>query len=315
MRIEARFDMNVSVIMRTKNVDWVVEQALRAIHAQTIRNFQLIIVDSGSTDRTLDIVREYSPLLIEIPASAYIPGAVLNQAIERASGEFLVFQNSDTVPLNPFALERLLEAITEENVVAAFARQVPRPEAANWVRRDYEISFPEQGNAPSWMPLSLPFAAMRKSAWKRHRFHTAAWGSEDIEWGMWARRNGYLVRYVPRAVVMHSHNYTLREAFGRRFIEGEADAFIKGDEDSVFQAIRRTLGSTARDIKYHANRRDWKGLCESPVRRAVFHFGYYRGHVHGEQQCNGEFVDAGLGRRTVLERFGGSGAREDRRAR
>jgi rhamnosyltransferase len=250
--------------------------------------------------------------LIQIPASAYIPGAVLNQAIEAATGEILVFQNSDTVPLAPFALEHLVKPFEEPAVSASFARQVPRPEAATWVRRDYEMSFPATGTAPSWMPLSLPFAAMRRSAWERHRFHTAAFGSEDIEWGTWARANGHVVRYVPTAVVMHSHNYTLREAFGRRFIEGEADAFIKRGTASLSQLASSILGSTARDIAYHATNRDWKGLCESPVRRAVFHYGYYRGLRHGERRRSGESVDASLGQRLVLERFGGSGAREDR---
>ncbi|MBK9262186.1 MAG: glycosyltransferase [Polyangiaceae bacterium] len=304
--------MKLSVIMRTKNADWVVEQALRALHSQTVRHFELVVIDSGSTDRTLDIVNQFTPRLLRIPPSAYIPGAVLNRAIEVARGDILVFQNSDTVPLNPFALERLVGALDEPRVVASFARQIPRPEAATWVRRDYEVSFPAEGDAPPWMPLSLPFAAMRRSAWRKHPFHTAAFGSEDIEWGMWARKNGHLVRYVPNSVVMHSHNYTLREAFGRRFIEGEADAFINGDTDSLAQAAWRTVGGVARDIAYHAARGDWKGLCESPVRRAAFHFGYYRGHRHGERRRAGAGGDASLGQRVVLERFGGSGAREDR---
>jgi rhamnosyltransferase len=307
--------MQLSVIMRTKNADWVVHQALHALHGQTLRNFQLIVVDSGSTDGTLDIVRRYSCRLIQIPATSYVPGKVLNQAITHATGDMIVFQNSDVVPLAPNALERLVCPFGDSRVVATFARQLPRPEAANWVRRDYEVSFPANGDAPSWMPLSLPFAAIRRSAWEQHPFHTAAWGSEDIEWGIWAKKNGHIVRYVPDALVMHSHNYTLRESFGRRFIEGEADAIIRGDEDSLWQCLRRTAASTARDIVYHAERGDWRGLCESPVRRAAFHWGYFQGHVHGENQRAGQTTDVDLGQRLVLERFGGSAARENRLAR
>jgi rhamnosyltransferase len=304
--------MKLSIIMRTKNADWVVEQALRALHSQTVRDYELVVIDSGSTDRTLDIVRGYSPILIEIPASAYLPGAVLNQAIAQSTGEILVFQNSDVVPLSSHALERLIAVFDEPNVVASFARQTPRPEAASWVRRDYAVSFPAQGDAPAWMPLSLAFAAMRRSMWKCHPFHTAAFGSEDIEWGVWARNQGYSVRYVPECVVMHSHNYTVREAFGRRFIEGEADAFIHHDKVSLPQLAMRIVGSTARDMAYHTKVRDWKGLFEAPVRRTAFHLGYYQGHRHGERRQSGAQVDARLGQRLVLERLGGSGAREDR---
>jgi rhamnosyltransferase len=304
--------MKLSVIMRTKNSDWVVEQALRAMHSQTIREFELVVVDSGSTDRTLDIVRRYQPKLIEINPSAYIPGAVLNQAIQQASGDILVFQNSDTVPLHSFALERLLEPLHAPNVVATFARQVPRPEAASWVRRDYEASFPAAGEAPQWMPLSLPLAAMHRWAWERHPFHTAAWGSEDVEWGVWAKREGYGVRYVPRCVVMHSHNYTLRETFGRRFIEGEADAFIHGHRNSPLDVARRILGSTVRDMAYQVRIGDWREFIAAPARRTAFHLGYHYGHKHGERRRSGASVDTQLGQRLVLERLGGSGAREDR---
>jgi rhamnosyltransferase len=304
--------MKLSIIMRTKNSDWVVEQALRALHSQTANNFELLVVDSGSTDRTLEIVRRYRPILIEIPANAYIPGAVLNQAIGKASGDVIVFQNSDTVPLHPFSLERLLEPLHEPNVVATFARQIPRPEAASWVRRDYATSFPAKGEAPQWMPLSLPFAAMHKWTWTKHRFHTAAWGSEDVEWGIWARREKYTVRYVPECVVMHSHNYSIREAFGRRFIEGEADAFIHGGHDSPIQAIRRILGSAAQDMVYQQRIGDWREAVVAPIRRTSFHLGYYWGHKHGERRRAGTSVDAELGQRLVLERLGGSGAREDR---
>ncbi|HRI62639.1 MAG TPA: glycosyltransferase [Polyangium sp.] len=304
--------MKLAVIMRTKNADWVVEQALRSLHSQTIRNFEFVVVDSGSTDRTLEIVRGYGPTLIRIPASSYIPGAVLNRAIKATASDILVYQNSDAVLLSPFVLERLVRPFQEPAVMATFARQIPRPEAQAWVRRDYEVSFPADGDAPSWLPYSLPFAAMRRSAWELHPFHTAAWGSEDIEWGTWARSRGHIVRYVPNAMVMHSHNYTLRELFGRRFIEGEADAFIHQDNISPAETIRRTLRSTAGDILYHARLGDWTGLAELPLRRAVFHVGYHYGRVHGERQRAGLNADKQRGQRYVLERFGGAGAREDR---
>lgn len=304
--------MKLSVIMRTKNSDWVVEQALHALHSQTTKNIELIVVDSGSTDRTLEIIRRYQPILIEVAATAYIPGAVLNQAIERASGDILIFQNSDAVPLHAFSLERLLKPLREDNVVATFARQVPRPEAASWVRRDYERSFPASGPSPHWMPLSLPFAAMHRWAWEKHRFHSAAWGSEDVEWGVWARRQGYIVQYVPQCVVMHSHNYTLHEIFGRRFIEGEADAFIHEGRTSSIPLMKRIFGSTARDLVYLLGIRDWSAIPMAPIRRTAFHWGYYRGHKHGERRRLGDSVDANFGQRLVLERFGGAGAREDR---
>ena len=97
-------EARVSIIMRSKNSDWVIDRALAALISQTFTDFELTVVDSGSTDRTLEIVRNYPCRLIQIEAKSYFPGAVLNSAIENTSGELIVFQNSDAVPLCQLAI-------------------------------------------------------------------------------------------------------------------------------------------------------------------------------------------------------------------
>ncbi|WP_309888477.1 glycosyltransferase family A protein [Archangium sp.] len=292
----------ITVIMRSKNSAWVIGQALSGLFSQHRRDFELLLVDSGSTDATLDIARRFPCRIIQIPAREYFPGAVLNMAIQQARGELLVFQNSDVVPLAPNALERLLAPLETGQADATFARQLPRPEAHTWVRRDYALAFPPRGEPPSWMAYSLPFAAMRRTAWERHPFYEDAWGSEDTEWGHWARRDGLTVRYVPEALVMHSHNYTLRQLHGRRFIEGEADAFILRDRVSLPLFLRRLCGSWARDAQAHLLERDLPGLVLSIPRRWVYHRAYWEGHMLGERRKKSGSQDASIGQRVVLDR-------------
>jgi rhamnosyltransferase len=177
-----------------------------------------------------------------------------------------------------------------------------RPEAHTWVRRDYALSFPERGDPPPWMYYSLPFAAIRRSAWREHPFYTDAWGSEDTEWGHWARTHGRRVRYVPESVVMHSHNYTLRQLYGRRFIEGEADAFIFRGRHGAGGMCARLVSSVARDLVQHARARDVVGLALAPARRAVSHWAYHQGHALGESRIARGDRDATRGQRVVLER-------------
>jgi rhamnosyltransferase len=293
----------VTVVMRTKNCAWVVDQALAALHAQDFTDFELLVVDSGSTDATLDMVARTSARIVRIPPENYVPGAVLNDAMESVASPVVVFQNADTVPLHASALRRLLAPLRDPDVVAAFARQVPRPEALAWVRRDYENAFPASGPAPDWMPLSLPFAAMRRSAWEQHRFYTAAWGSEDTEWGHWARGEGHRVAYVPDCRVMHSHNYTLRQIFGRRFIEGEADAFIApGRTHGPLRALLRSARATAADVLAAVRERAWSEIAGATARRTVYHWAYLRGQRHGTRRRRTGDADLGTGQRVVLSR-------------
>ncbi len=293
----------VTVIMRSKNSDWVIAQALAGLFSQDFTDFELMVVDSGSTDRTLEIVKQYPCTLIEIEPGNYYPGAVLNMAIEKAGTDIVVFQNSDVAYLFPQALGRLVAAFDEPDVQAAFARQMPRPDAETWVRRDYTKSFSDADEAPPWITLSLPLAAMRKSIWQHHHFYTNAWASEDTEWGNWARNNGHKIKYVPDAVVMHSHNYTLRQIYGRRFVEGEADAFIYDDHESVATMLRKYCVATARDMLCHVKTMDIGGLLFTPARLFVYHWAHYKGRQLGERRKTTGDTDTSAGQATVMSRY------------
>lgn len=292
----------VTVLMRSKNSDWVIGQALAGLFAQNYRDFELFVVDSGSTDRTLRLVSAYPHRLKQIAPQNYYPGAVLNEAIAETDSELIVFVNSDCVMLSPHSLERLVAAFDDSKVVAAFGRQLPRPEADAWVRRDYAEAFPAEGNAPEWMTFSLPIAAFRRSVWERHPFYTDAWGSEDTDWGRWAReQSGGIVSYVPEAIAMHSHNYTFRQLYGRRFIEGEADAFIYRNQDSLLKMLTRTVVSAGRDILYHVRQREGiRDILTAPARRAVYQYAYFKGHKHGEGRITTNNLDASFGQKVVL---------------
>jgi rhamnosyltransferase len=297
----------VTVIMRSKDSEWVIDDALCSLFSQTYEDFELDVVDSGSTDRSLDIIAKYPGRLFQIAPEDYYPGPVLNDAAARARGQILVFQNSDSVLQSERSLEHLVAAFDTPDVKAAFGRQVPRPEAEPWVRREYLFNFPAHGDAPPWITMSMPLAAVRRSVWQERPFYDDAWGSEDSEWGHFARRQGWLIRYVPDAVTMHSHNYTLRQLYGRMFIEGEADAFILREPISAWRCARRGLGAALRDLPWYVRAHDMRGLLTVPVRRAVYQWAYLRGRRLGERRLAAGDRDASIGQRAVLSRYRAKG--------
>lgn len=303
--------MKIEVIMRAKNSDWVIDQALSGLFAQQGVSFDVTVVDSGSTDRTLDIVRRFPVRLVQIEPRSYYPGQVLNDAIAASSADLIVFQNSDVVPLHCAVLANLVAPFADCDVVASFARQLPRPEAHTWVRAEYARAFPP-GDPPPWITYSLPLAAMRRSAWQRRPFSTLAWASEDSTWGAQTRAAGERIAYVPDALVMHSHNYSLREIWGRRFVEGEADAFMVPAPHPWPRELARLGASLVRDLREHAAARDLAGLVRIPARRAAYHLAFQRGRRLGERRRASGDHDASIGQSVVLE-GGGTAAREDRR--
>ncbi len=276
--------------------------ALAALFSQDFRDFELLVIDSGSEDRTLDIVAAWPHRLIRIAARDYVPGRVLNRGVSENSSPVCVFLNSDCVLLTPSSLGNLVAAFDDPEVMAAFARQVARPEAWSWVRREYLASFPEGGTAAPWIELSLPFAAMRRTAWEVQPFYDEAWGSEDTAWGHRARERGWKVAYVPSALVMHSHNYSLKQLYGRRFIEGEADSFIYGSVDRPLRLARRALGQTLRDWAADIADGSFADLPVAPLRRLVDVRAYWKGARHGRRRREAGESDIAFGQKIVLDR-------------
>ncbi|MEM7247414.1 MAG: glycosyltransferase family 2 protein [Acidobacteriota bacterium] len=291
-----------TILLRCKNSDTMIGPVLKSLASQEYQDFVLEVIDSGSTDRTLEYIEHFEHRLHEIRPEQYVPGRVLNGGAERADTELLVCLNSDCYMLHPQALGNLIAVFDDPEVQAAYARQVARPEHPTWVQRDYEESFPPEHPAPPWITLSMPLAAMRRSVWEERQFYDEAWGSEDTEWGHWAKENGKKIVYVPDSLVMHSHDYTFRQLYGRRFIEGEADAFIYGEDASLIDVAKRTLSSAARDAVACAKARDVKDMVSALPRRFVFHWAWYQGHQHGTKRRETGDKDIRTGQKIVLDR-------------
>ena len=157
--------------------------------------------------------------------------------------------------------------------------------------------------ASLWIGLSFPLAAIRRDAWAERRFYDAAWGSEDTEWGIWARRQGYNVRYVAQALTMHSHNYTFRQLHGRKFIEGEADVFIHPEKPAPLRyLLARALVDGLRDAPYCIKRAAPWRIPEAVARRVAGEWAYYKGHRHGSKRRR-QGGDASFGQNVVLSRY------------
>lgn len=293
----------VTIIIRTKNSQDILGQVLSGLASQDFENYVVEAVDSGSVDDTLQILRNFGVSYTEIDGARYQPGPVLNDAVRRAKTPLVAFLNSDTVPLRKDALRKLLEPMKDENVAGAYARQVARPDAHSWVRRDYIASFPESGPKPSWIELSLPFAVIRKSVWEKHNFYSMAWASEDTEWGAWAKMSGKEIVYVPEALVMHSHNYTLPQIKGRKFVEGEADAFIFGAIPSTARMLWRIAVSSLKDMAYCVSSGDCTGLVAAPVRRVVYYMAWERGCRLGYSRKKAGNEDPTTGQQQVLSTY------------
>lgn len=250
--------MKLSLIVRSFNDEGCIRRTLEMLRRQS-REAELIVFDSGSTDGTLEIVRSFKPdRLVNGRAGDYLPGRVVNEAARIASGDVLVFNNSDCVPLDESWLEKLVRPLEESEgtVAAAFANQLPRPDAFALVRKDNERAFGDGSIAAKWkFFFSLASSAIPRKLLLERPFNPEFRYSEDVEWAHRMALEGRKLVYVPEARVEHSHNYTPAQLRTRFYNEGWADAAIFGGETGFFRSfLLPFLAETFRDFAYLARR-------------------------------------------------------------
>ncbi len=275
----------VDIVVRARNDMPLIEETLRGIRDQQMPS-RILVMDNASEDGTTETAQRMADRVIDIPAGTYVPGAVLNQAMEATESDRVVFLNSDCTPLDDRWLEALLAGFDAESVAAVFGRQVPRPDCLPLFAKDTEDTFGDGSRQAAWKHcFSMASSAIRRRTWESMPFNPDIQYSEDIEWTWRARQQGGDIRYCPESRVYHSHNYTLGQWQRRQYGEGKADAEIF-DWPAWDRSWMRYSGlpfarQVLSDWKYGARRRSLQAIVHSPALRFVQMIGRRKGFKDG----------------------------------
>ena len=217
-------DPLVSIIMRSFNEAWALKDTLPALAAQEFKTWELIVVDSGSTDGSQELIRAVCPAhFIQITPKEYNPSRVMNQGMRLARSELGIFLNADATPQGPDWLRPLVYSVQKPRTAACFGRQIPRPDCQAVFANDYERCFGPQRESARWDHFfSMVSSGLRKDVWSVRGFREDLQYAEDDEYTRWCKLQGYEVEYVADSVVMHSHNYTGEQSFKRSYGDARA---------------------------------------------------------------------------------------------
>ena len=130
-----------SIVIRTFNEEKHIGNLLRAIKKQDHKDYEVIIVDSGSTDRTLEIVEEFDAEVIKIEPRDFTFGYALNIGCEAASGKYLVFVSAHIIPTDNKWLSNLLIPFQDKKVAMVYGRQIGNSESKFSEKMDFERLF------------------------------------------------------------------------------------------------------------------------------------------------------------------------------
>ena len=186
--------------MRSFNEGWALRETLPALLAQDYRNWELIVIDSGSTDGSDELIRQAKPShFIQILPHDYKPSRVMNQGMQLARSDLAIFLNADATPQNSSWLRPLATGLQDPATAAVFGRQIPRPDCQAVFANDYDRCFGPQRESAKWDHFfSMVNSGIRKDVWARRGFLESLQYSEDDEYTRWCRARRLPHRLLPR---------------------------------------------------------------------------------------------------------------------
>jgi len=273
--------MQCSIVIRAFNEQAHIGRLLEGIQQQTVRDVEIILVDSGSKDDTVSIAESFGAQIVRIPSAEFTFGRSLNFGVRAAKRELVVIASAHVYPVYPDWLECLLRPFEDENVALVYGKQ-----------RGMETSkFSEHQIFRQWFPDSdamqkeNPFcnnanAAIRHSLWEGHPYDEMLTGLEDLAWAKWAQGTGYAVSYAAHAEIVHIHNETPRGIYNR--YRREAMAFKRIFPEShfnVYDFVRLTVTNILSDLSHAARQHVfWKSFASIFWFRYNQFWGTYQGY-------------------------------------
>jgi len=208
--------MRLSIIIRARNEERHLARLLEGIAQQSEKDVEVILVDSGSTDRTLEIASHYPVKIVHIRPEEFTFGFSLNQGISSAQGEIIVMASAHVYPVYPDWLKCLVMPFDDPQVALTYGKQ----------RGDRRNKFSEAQIFNHWYPdvsqprQPHPFcnnanAAIQRSLWQDNPYNETLPGLEDLEWAHRIMAQGYAISYVADAEVVHVHEEKPRDVFNR----------------------------------------------------------------------------------------------------
>lgn len=273
-------DPTASLVIRCYNEREHIGKLLYGIFEQTVDDVEVLLVDSGSTDGTLEVAEQF-PIddVVHIAPEEFSFGRALNYGCEAATGEFCVFASAHVYPKRRDWLEQLL-AKFDEDTALVYGKQ----------RGNEQTKFSEKQIFRKWFPdhdiesQESPFcnnanAAIRRSLWEEYPYDEELPGLEDLDWAKRVMDDGWDISYASEATIVHVHDETPREVYNRYRREAMAHRQIMEDQEFGFTDFVGMFGyNTVMDYRAALEEGVFlENLLEIPRFRLMQFWGTYRG--------------------------------------
>jgi glycosyltransferase involved in cell wall biosynthesis len=249
-----RKDTFLSIIIRCKNELTNILRLLESIEKQTFRDYEIIFIDGGSTDGTLNYLNKLSYLVFEIAPGEFNYGTSCDHAATLANSPYFMLLSGHTYLVQEYLLEDSVKYLNRYPEVAGlYFRQIPNQFTGCSCLEQAFLSyrFPNgkgfilnNHTGLTRLSFSNSAAIVKKAIWEKVNYGYCV-GCEDRIWADKVVRLGYRTAYAPHLWVEHSHEETAAMVANRVFVTMVAWNNYKKNKSVVdwplFYAIKKML--------------------------------------------------------------------------
>lgn len=274
----------ISVVIRTLNEARYLGELLTVIHSQELSDdasYEVVIIDSGSNDRTLEIANEFSCRTTHIDKQDFTFGRSLNWGSEFARGDYLVYISGHCIPTSNSWLQNLVDPLIDGLSGYSYGRQLGRDTTKFSEGQLFQKYFPDLSEIPQQgFFCNNANSAISKKVWQKFKFNEEVTGLEDMELAKRYVESGGSVAYISDAPVFHIHDETWAQTRRRYERESVALQVIMPElRLSWLDMWRYILVSVFRDTAVSFKRGLLhKNFFEIVSFRTAQYFGSYRGN-------------------------------------
>lgn len=233
-----------TVLIRALNEERWLPEVFAALHKQRYRDFEVLLVDSGSVDATRDIAAANGARIMRLRSEDFTFGHSLNVGVVESRGSLIAILSAHAIPSDENWLERLVAPLRRPEVAMVYGGQRGHKISKFSESRDFERMF---RSTPHQVDAEEPFAnnansAVKRELWEKHGFDEGLPGLEDIEWAQHWLNNGHQVVYEPDACIIHVHTESWPQVRRRYHREGMAWRWVG------LRILRHIPGEIAREV-------------------------------------------------------------------